>query len=395
MERNDLITYISKSNDRNIQRQKAAGFSIWAIIAAMAYIAIRAIDDSFIILDDQCARHWFLPILTIIINLGYCVILFFVALIVSTSRRTIRLMRSTSDVFLLRLFEFWINIFYLIYGILNIYVVFLSFRYGLPMWLFLTFGIFYLHNPIFFGSKEIWRYFSYFMDFKKYKLQIREYFYWRASYGTVYAFLLIVISIIGFILIYLFLSNISMPLESEQLKVSIKLSSEIFSLSFLLLLLPWQIQEWGKNNWLLEFEKEIYLKDLSMEDIKERLETEIIGSDIRIWIGRQREKYLDVLKGYSDVFSDFQKKLHDPDKIKDVKDYDALIKILKKERSKYKKDFDRIVRRILSIIHIIRADEIPEYQKISDGLLETVTKIKEQIIEINKRLAEIRKTIKK
>jgi hypothetical protein len=38
MDKEALINYISKLNDRNLQRQQASGFTLWAILGIIAYL---------------------------------------------------------------------------------------------------------------------------------------------------------------------------------------------------------------------------------------------------------------------------------------------------------------------------------------------------------------------
>jgi len=40
MDKESLIAYISKLNDRNLNRQQASGFTIWAILGVLAFLVL-------------------------------------------------------------------------------------------------------------------------------------------------------------------------------------------------------------------------------------------------------------------------------------------------------------------------------------------------------------------
>lgn len=80
MDKQALINFISKLNDRNLQKKQVSGFTTWAILGVFAYLLLDFAEKSPIIYNNSEFKLYFIIILAGFTNFFISVILLIFAI---------------------------------------------------------------------------------------------------------------------------------------------------------------------------------------------------------------------------------------------------------------------------------------------------------------------------
>lgn len=308
MERKDLIDYISKLNERNLKRQSASGFTLWAIVGVIVYLSNKIINNIFEIQKLDYPFFLFIQILALVLNYGFSVsiVLIGLAYIATTEKRRLTKpnLEMSSSLFIVISFFFL----YISFSLINFYAAASTLQKA-GTWIFLSFSLFYIYNfPIYIAYKK----FKYFFMKRRgifYHPEIEDFNPWEKRQFTLVGIIFIIIAVIILVANYIVNSKISLPSDYDYVKLIFKTSIEIFLFFILIILLAFQIKAITKHSWLELLERDIYLNELSTDEIMDRLETEYIGSSVDKWIQRQREKCNEAFTNLIRELNDFNAKI--------------------------------------------------------------------------------------
>lgn len=281
MER-DIKEYIVKLNDRNIQRQRESGFTLYAIGAIIIYILFYLIDNigiAKLIVKNSSAFN----IATITTNLCLSVSYFFLGYLLSI--RTVRitkifpfqkpLSRDFSD--------FLIFTFLFISAIINFIGLqqYQNYPHAIFQSTFLFLAIANILVP------PILRYYiEWEKDRKDYTIESIDFTYFNVSTSKKMSVWLVVIFMLLTILTLYTCTTLNFKIDSNSALV-IKYTLHFFGL-LICLKIASSIKEKIENNSHLEdFEMEIYFENLSNEKIIEIYEADFNGMPIKRWISKK------------------------------------------------------------------------------------------------------------
>lgn len=304
----DLIVYISKQNDRNLSRQSASGVTLWALIGAFVYLLAIIINNFVQILNSNDTKSWFLPILGIVIGAGYFSFLGALSMLIWLSpEKVLRKVRPRLDIFADSIISIPINISYLLYAILYFYLALNASIYNLSFFACILLGLFFIHNPTYIIYKKI----------KELVDKVRKkYFYSEVGNMLIWSnasvsITLLLITIAGLILLFLNYKDMTLTLKVNQMKLLLMTSLELFGLNILVIILFHRYSQLQKYDWLENLEKDIYLKDLSNEEIIEKLESHFLWISPKEWIKKKRRQLIGLHKEWLEYLCKGEKKLEE------------------------------------------------------------------------------------
>lgn len=285
MDKESLISYISKLNDRNLQRQQASGFTLWAILGVFAYLVLDLSEKIPFIYNSPVLKFYSVIILAVIIDIFIFIFLLISSLVIISkiprARRLFSTIDSKSSMLLIVPSCFVVVVF----SIINFKAASLVSTIGLSPWIFWFFSLFFALNGIYPFVQKI-------NQFRK-SLKAKAYYpeisplslKMRILSSIIYA----ILSIGGLFFLYLTYRDVFLTLEAIQISLLLKTSAEILGIFILILALFKVIDSSNKFEWLENLEREFYLDNLSESKIMERLEREYIGYDIFTWISKREE----------------------------------------------------------------------------------------------------------
>lgn len=304
----DLTVYISKLNDRNLSRQSATGFTLWALIGAFVYLLAIIINNFVQILNSNDTTLWFLPILGIVIGAGYFLVLGTLSILNWLSpEKVLRTVRPRLDTFAHSIIVIPINILYLLYAILYFYLALNASIYNLSFFACILLGMFFIHNPIYIIYKKI----KELIDKVRKGYLYREVGNMLIEVNVLTSIILLLITIAGLFLLFLNYKDMTLTLKVNQIKLLLMTSLELFGLNILVIILFNRYSQLRKYDWLENLEKDIYLKDLSNEEIIEKLESHFLWISPKAWIEKKRSQLLGLYKEWLEYLCEKEKELED------------------------------------------------------------------------------------
>lgn len=368
MDRETLISYISKLNDRNLQQQQASGFTLWAILGLIAYL-ILGLSDKIPLIYNSTELKFYLVIFSagVIDFLILICLLIFSIIEYSTpfgKRKFFSTVDSKSS--FMSIFPFCFIVF--VFSIINFIAANLVETIKMSPWIFWSFflilaltGI----NPFIQKAKRFIK------SSKKTYLNISEDTPgMRLTNSITYAYL----SIIGLLFLYFTYRDISIPLEAVQITLLLKTSIEIFAFLILVYFLFYDLNSKNKFVWLKKLEMEIYIDDLSDNEIRERLEKEYIGYNVLKWISRRNEVLNTVSNEYLNLLKEEKPKMDEI--MKEIDNEYTLEKVGRLEI------FDKIQKKFQNILFLANETSDQYYEIIKQNQIPDKDEIK-AIIEAN------------
>lgn len=392
MDKDSLTSYISKLNDRNLQRQRASGFTLWAIFGVMAFLILDLIDKIPIVIDSQELWFYFIIILVGVIDLFILIQLLLISIMLYSenhkSRRLYPLAGSRSSTVGVLL----ISSFYFLFSIINLKAANLIIELKKSPYFFWIFSIFLSLIAIISIFTEAYKL------IKSYSSKIS---YPKISTPSIEMKYLIsifcmIISITGLVFFYITYKDISFTLRSTDISLLLKTSIEIVGFFIIIMAYFQNIISKNKFQWLEDLEEEINLENLTESDIRERLERDYIGVGILKWLSRREDK----LKTAATEFENYLKeKMPELEEIKQIDGkYQHEItgrrdEICSKMKKKYS-IYSSIGKETSIQLKQILKQGIPDKEEIS-GIENMIRSMEKQLNDIDKKQQEFCNLCKK
>lgn len=283
MSQRDLKDYIVKLNDRNIQRQRETGFTLYAILGAIVFCVFYLLDNIDIassIYNEN--KHFNAAIF--VSNAMFVLSLFYMSYGTATRRHTLTKIFPYKRPLNIEISDYPFFISYLTISILN----FIFLDYGQNIWhkiFLIIFASLTLLNVL--SPFVIKLYGFYRRNKKKKKGQTIEefdftFFNKRVIHLFSVAFLTYASILSGFWLIVLY--KVHFELEPKLLASISKYVLIYFALLYLIKKAMDIKSKEHDNNELEDFEKEIFFENISNEDIAKRYEKDFDGIPFSKWI---------------------------------------------------------------------------------------------------------------
>lgn len=293
MNKESLISYVSKLCERHLQKKKAGGITLWALLSIAFFLTISITGELIDILSNKESRLLFIPVLTVCVNYGYFAFIGVLGIILLFTVTPLRSARSTIDILTMPIFSASFIVLLIFYGVMNFHSAFSAPNER-------TFLIFYLIGCFIFinimgnllqAAKNF-----ILKKRKKYSLlEIKELIIYPKEYLRITAVILLLIAIIGLTVCTVVLHDIIL-LNSPQLKILLKVGIELFSLNVVFILMTHNIREQFRYEWIEKLERDIYLYNLSEDEIRRQLEDDIFSAKPVRWIKNQKDIIIGSLK---------------------------------------------------------------------------------------------------
>jgi len=278
MEKADLIAFVSKLNDRGLQKQRSNGISLWAILTAFGLVFLdlaRSLDE---LLKSSVSLDWTVVIQTITVDFVAAIMIVVVGLLTVAgaggSRRLATAIGTKSGVLvktplrLILLFLIAVNVASAISSSGHCIVLIVNISAALVFVGMFFFDVWESRtnadkpDPVLPSEAQ--------------RKKVSKVYIWFAI-GFMLSLVLSVLNV---------WSSVSEVASSSQVLRRIVFGVELFALLLLALMLFIVLQRRHRNLWLEDLEKDIYLDDFDKETIEERLE-EYLGQPVVRWMIRK------------------------------------------------------------------------------------------------------------
>ncbi len=312
-DKKEWLNYISKLNERQLNRRQSSGLTFWALFGVLAIIILDVIDSLPKILISYKITFatillfsFFVNLIWSLANLIGCLVYFF-SNIKSRSILT-NLTKKGSTYSLVS-----ICLFLIVILISNFYVIYNHSNFSVSIIPYIAFFVFITISLC-----------TLIKDFKK-RIKMNS-----VAYGTSIQKFKLRYKLIGltiFFIIYLYLA-IKMFINIDNLDLILsnifilKINLEIVAFFIVLILLTKLYSSNIKYDWLESFERSILLNDLDCNSIKECFINEFLGVDTKDWLKtvdenskilkNKLEESMDILKNkFTEVSIDSSQGLND------------------------------------------------------------------------------------
>jgi len=305
MDKQALIRYIAIINDRNLQKKQTSGFTQWAILGILAYLILDFCDNIPLIFSSSEVKFYSIIILAIILNISVCAISLFFSITIPSEipkmrRLSSKISSKSSIVFLLP-----VGFIFLFSAFINLEAANYMKIINLNPWPLRIFSIYFAINAIFPFLQKINQY----RKSKKAKYSYPEINEFSNKIQIAISITAAIISITGILILYVAYWGISIPIETNDISLALKTGFEIVVFFLLVFIFFDNISSSNKYKWLENLETEIYLEDLSENEIKEKLDREYLGVKILKWISLQDGKINTITSEFLDLIKEETKNL--------------------------------------------------------------------------------------
>ncbi|MGA9109998.1 MAG: hypothetical protein WB290_06830 [Smithella sp.] len=267
MNKQELISFIQKLIDREIQQHKATGFTLWALIAFAFYIGNKIFQNGLIFYRDYNFSHYFFIVSSDVMNIGYSLVLIFLSLLLFSFRKTIKTIKPRLELASSPIVTIPNALIYLFYAYLNFRAAAISDI----IWIYLLFSIFYFYNAGYNILKKIIYFVKRKNNIQVYK-EVSGFENWTESSAQFVSLCIFIIAIFCLFLAYVNIQMRNIFWNTNIINQLIIFSIQIFILNVTLIIILYKIKAYNILSELTELEKDIFVKNLSVEEIKERLE---------------------------------------------------------------------------------------------------------------------------
>jgi|GEM_PF-3949580 len=364
MDKESLIAYISKLNDRNLNRQQASGFTIWAILGILAFLVLDLSEKIPSVYYSIELKFYSIIILAMITDFLPLVFFIYSILILNSTifgkRRFSSTVESKSEMLTLIPFCFVL----IVFSIINLEAASLVTTLNISPWVFQVFALYFGINGISPIIKKAYQ----FRKSLKAKTYYPEISWFSIKTRTIFSIVFTIMAIISSFLLYLIIRDITISLEAAEISLIIKTDIEILAILILILFLFNVINSSNRFDWLENLEREIYIDDLSEIEIKEKLEREYIGYDIFKWLSKREEILNKKVNEILTLLEDGKQKLDEIEKIDPKYQFeivgktDEIFTKLKRKSDEYRS----LVKQILFQVTEITKQGIPEEEEINE-----------------------------
>jgi hypothetical protein len=287
MEKRDLKDYIVKLNDRNIQRQRESGFTLYAIGAAVIYCVFYLIDNIKIAYYFDLQENLKVAVFTA--NLLFIISLLHIAYLSTIDRTLVAKIFPYQEPLSFDMGDLSLIISYALISMLNIYVYSKYFDTTFIIFL-LVFAVIPLLNAISPIVITIYKHVRKLI--RKKKNQSSEAIDYTVNYNLAKKMGIgLVIYSSALTILYVFTwKSTYFDTEPQTMSEIIKFTVCCFSLLYLLNIAIEIHSKQNYNHLLEEFEKEIFYENIDNDEIAKRSELLFFGIPIKRWLeGKERE----------------------------------------------------------------------------------------------------------
>ena len=285
----DLKDYIVKLNDRNIQRQRESGFTLYAIAAAIIYCIFFMIDNITIAYDLKEPAN--LAVCVFTANLFFVISLFHIAYLSTVNHTYVSKIFPYQEPLSFDLGDVSLILTFTLISAINFYAMDCGFE-GAQLVFLCIFAIIPLLNAI--SPIAITIYKAIRRVRRKRKKISSDAIDFTFNYNIVKK-LGMGIAIYAILLLGLFIYTwirTSFNIYPDDAGSIIKFTTCFFSLLYLLNLAMDIHNKQNYNHHLEEFEKEIFFEDLDNEEIAKRSESMFFGTPIKKWLSNKEQEII-------------------------------------------------------------------------------------------------------
>lgn len=211
MDKESLIAYISKLNDRNLNRQKASGFTKWAILGVLSFLVLDLGEKIPSVYYSIELKFYSIIILAILMDIFSLIVLICSTLILNaktfSKRRFFSQVASKSSI----LFTIPYCFVLIVFSIINFKAASLVTTLSISPWIFQIFALYFAINGI---SPIIQKAYQFIKSLKA-KTSYPEISLLSIKMRTLASIVFTIISIIGSFFLYLTCRDIPLSLEPE------------------------------------------------------------------------------------------------------------------------------------------------------------------------------------
>lgn len=307
MDKESLITYISKLNDRNLQRQQSSGFTIWAILGVFAYLILDLSGKVPLVYKSPELIQYLVIFFAGLINLFVLIfLLIFPILLNSVSSGARRIFSNTSAAYILP-----VSYILFLFSYIDIKAASMVTKVNMPSMIFWIFAIFFAIN----GLIPLVQIPIRFIKSRKAKTYYPEISPFTPKIRIILSVIYTIVSIIGLLFLYITYRDIYISIEPTQISLLLKISIEMLGFFILIIAFLKVIESSNRFAWLENLEREIYLDNLSETEIEERLEKDYIGYNIFKWITKREQLLVIKSNELLDLFEEGKPKIEEIGKI--------------------------------------------------------------------------------
>jgi len=301
MSERDLKEYIVKLNDRNIQRQRESGFTLYAIIGAIVFCVFYLLDNietATLIRKDIK----YLNIAVFVSNAIFVLSYFYLSYGTATRQQTLTKIFPYKRPFEIEISDYPFFIFYLTISYLNFVEVFQSQNLWHKVFL-LIFAILTLLNVLFPFVIKIYLFFR-LIKKKKKGHSIEEFDFTLFNKDVIRTFaisFLIYATILSAYWMFI-VNKVNFDLEPKFISGTSKYMIIYFALLYLAKKAMDIKSKEHNNNQLEDFEKEIFFQNISNDEIKNKFEKDFDGIPFSKWI---TDKQIEIMNFFNNKRQEF------------------------------------------------------------------------------------------
>lgn len=283
MGQRDLKDYIVKLNDRNIQRQRETGFTLYAILGAIVFCVFYLIDNIDIptaIYND----YNYLNIAVFISNASFLLSLFYLSYETASRRQTLTKIFPYKRPLKIDISDYPFFISLLTIGILNCWLLGYSQNtwHKVFLWVFLLLTFLNIISPF------VITLYGFYKRNKKRKngqsIEEFDFTFFNKKAIRIFSIAFLIYATTLSIFWIIVASTIDFKLEPKLIASISKYVIIYFSLHYLIKVAMDIKSKEHDNNQLEDFEKEIFFEDISNEDIAKKYEKDFDGIPFSKWI---------------------------------------------------------------------------------------------------------------
>lgn len=287
----DLRDYIVKLNDRNIQRQRETGFTLYAIFGALVYCIYFLIDNLKVLQLIKTTYDYFL-VMTITSNVLFALFILSMSFHVGTRKTKITKIFPYREPLKIEFSDIPLFLIFIIISYLNFFSIQFS-PFRLFTWSLYLFGIIVTLNllspfvVVLIGKINIY-------SKKKKGNSIEKIDFTAFNQTTINRFSIsfFLYSLVLFTFVFLSIFNAELNCDVDNLSLTIKYTLIFYGFLYLIKLAINISSLQGRNSELENFEKEIFFEKLSEEEIAKRFEHEFDGIPFSKWVSDKQTEII-------------------------------------------------------------------------------------------------------
>lgn len=383
LDKKEITAFVSKLNDRNLQRKRESGFTTYALLAILGYCVFFLIDNSY---ELFVTNNWRSTVRLIAITLNSVSILFFyysAILSFFLAKPEIKIYSAFQEKHeFLSIFS--LSILLLLYLFFNSLAAY-SYQGMNGNGYFTIISVLLVLNLI---SPYIYRYAIAWYRKKKLKNLKITLFKEKQRKGAGISLL-----IYGtlFLLFTIYQLNTYPLVVSEVFTLSIKYGIITFTLGTIIMFLFEKVEEKNKYIWLENLEKQIYFDDLSKEEVLEKLQQEIFGINLPKWTNKRKQEINDFIKNKSDKLEKFHIEMLQISKIPDNLKYE-----IEGRKNNFKENFSKNLEEIIKFKNDLSSqlNHMAKFGSISKNDVEVIKDLSKYFNTEIKKITDVLKKIK-